>query len=109
MTIIDPASGLPIQPAGTGYSIPAATAAPVAVPASPSIVPAIVGASIATAEVLVPGLAPFDPLIALVMTAVRAHFQAASSMPTDQQVIAALPVDYQTLVTMWANWKPQGS
>lgn len=59
-------------------------------------------------ENLVPVLAPFHPLIALVTTAVIAHFNATKTWPTEEQVRAAIPVDYQKLQDVWAGWKPSG-
>lgn len=59
-------------------------------------------------EAAVPVLAPFHPLIALVMTAVVAHFQATKTWPTEEQVRAAIPVDYQKLQDTWAAWRPSG-
>lgn len=59
-------------------------------------------------ESLVPVLAPFHPLIALVTTAVIAHFNVAKTWPTEEQVRAAIPVDYQKLVGTWDAWKPSG-
>lgn len=73
-----------------------------------STVGAIVGAAEATAESLVPVLAPFDPLIALITTAIIAHFQAVKSWPTPDQVRAALPADYARLQATWNAWKPSG-
>lgn len=60
------------------------------------------------AEGLVPALAPFHPLIALVTSVVIAHFNATKTWPTEEQVRAALPVDYQKLVDLWTAWKPSG-
>lgn len=60
------------------------------------------------AEAVVPALAPFHPLIALVMTAMTAHFNATKTLPTEVEVVAALPTDYQRLQDTWAAWKPSG-
>lgn len=60
------------------------------------------------AEMAIPVLAPFHPLIALVTTAVMAHFNATKTWPTEEQVRAALPVDYQQLQDTWSAWKPSG-
>jgi hypothetical protein len=60
------------------------------------------------AEAALPVLAPFHPLIALVTTAVIAHFNATGKFPTEEQVRAALPADYQKLQDVWAGWKPSG-
>lgn len=60
------------------------------------------------AEAALPVLAPFHPLIALVTTAIIAHFNATKTWPTEEQVRAALPLDYQKLVDVWAGWKPSG-
>ena len=59
-------------------------------------------------EMAVPGLAPFHPLIALVMTAVIAHFKAVGTFPTEAEVRAALPVDYMKLQDTWSAWRPSG-
>ena len=61
-----------------------------------------------TAEIALPVLVPFDPLISLVMTAITAHWNATKTWPTEAQVMAALPADYKTLVNDWAAWKPSG-
>lgn len=68
------------------------------------------GASVAKtiAETMIPALVPFDPLISLVMTAITAHFNATKTWPTEEQVRAALPADYQKLINDWASWKPSG-
>lgn len=66
------------------------------------------GLALAGAEALLPGLAPFHPLIALVTTAVTAHFNATKTWPTEAQVRAALPIDYAKLTDIWAAWKPSG-
>jgi hypothetical protein len=60
------------------------------------------------AEMALPVLAPFHPLIALVTTAIIAHFNATGKFPTEEQVRAALPVDYQKLQDVWTNWKQSG-
>lgn len=60
------------------------------------------------AESLIPGLAPFHPLISLVMTAIIAHFNATKTFPTEEQVRAAIPADWQKLEDTWASWKPSG-
>jgi hypothetical protein len=62
----------------------------------------------AALEAVVPVLAPFHPLIALVTTAVIAHFNATKTWPTEEQVRAAVPADYQKLVDVWGGWKPSG-
>lgn len=68
------------------------------------------GASLAKTalEAAVPVIAPFDPLITLVMTAIMAHFNATKTWPTQAEVQAALPADYLSLVSEWAAWKPSG-
>jgi hypothetical protein len=60
------------------------------------------------AEIALPVLLPFDPLITLVMVAIMAHFNATRTWPTAAEVQAALPADYQALVAGWAAWKPSG-
>lgn len=67
-----------------------------------------VGLAIAGAEALVPILAPFHPLIALVTTAVIAHFNATKTWPTEAEVRAALPADYAKLTDTWSAWRPSG-
>lgn len=67
-----------------------------------------VGAVERLAEAALPVLAPFHPLIALVTTAIMAHFNATKAWPTEAQVRAALPVDYQKLQDVWAGWTPSG-
>ena len=59
-------------------------------------------------EAAVPILAPFHPLIALVTTAVMAHFLATKTWPTEAQVRAAIPVDYQQIADSWSAWRPSG-
>jgi hypothetical protein len=59
-------------------------------------------------EAAVPIVAPFDPLIVLAMTAMQAHFNATKTWPTQEEVEAALPADYLSLVSEWAAWKPSG-
>lgn len=58
------------------------------------------------AEAALPVLAPFHPLIALVTTAVIAHFNATKTWPTEAEVRASLPVDYAQLQDTWSAWKP---
>ncbi len=59
-------------------------------------------------EGFIPGLAPFHPLIALVSTAIIAHFRATGTFPTEEQIRAAIPADWQKLTDTWAAWKPSG-
>ena len=59
-------------------------------------------------EGAVPVLAPFHPLIALVSTAIIAHFLATKTWPTEEQIRAAIPADYLKLTDTWAAWKPSG-
>lgn len=68
------------------------------------------GAALAEAgvEAAVPVLAPFHPLIALVTTAVIAHFNATKRWPTEAEVRAAVPADYQELQSVWSAYKPSG-
>ena len=65
---------------------------------------AIASTAVGVVEAVVPGVAPFDPLISLILTAIRAHFNATGTFPTEAEVNAALPADYQKLVTTWAAW-----
>jgi hypothetical protein len=74
----------------------------------PTTVSGITAAARIGAEVALPALAPFDPLIALISTAIIAHFNATKTWPTPEQVQAALPADYQQLVLDWNAWKPSG-
>ena len=67
-----------------------------------------VAAAETIAEAAVPVLAPFHPLIALVTTAIVAHFNATGHFPTEAQVRAAVPADYQQLVDVWSTWRPSG-
>ena len=60
------------------------------------------------AESAIPGAALFHPIIALVTTAIIAHFHATNTFPTEAEVMAALPADYQKLVDGWGSWKPSG-
>jgi hypothetical protein len=60
------------------------------------------------AESAIPGAQLFHPIIALVTTAIIAHFRATKTFPTEAEVMAALPADYQQLVTGWGTWKPSG-
>lgn len=68
------------------------------------------GAALAEAgvEAAVPILAPFHPLIALVTTAVIAHFNATKRWPTEAEVRASIPVDYLALQNVWAAYTPSG-
>jgi hypothetical protein len=75
---------------------------------SPEEIAAAESAAKTAVEIAVPVLAPFDPLISLVMTAITAHFNATKTWPTEAEVQAALPADYQRLVSDWAAWKPSG-
>jgi hypothetical protein len=68
----------------------------------------IAGVAERVAESVLPVLAPFHPLIALVTTAIIAHFNATKTWPTEEQVRAAIPADYQKLQDVWAGWKPSG-
>jgi hypothetical protein len=67
-------------------------------------VSSMAGTAAAVAEAVVPGVAPFEPLISLVLTAIRAHYNASQTWPTEAQVLAALPADYLTLQNTWAAW-----
>jgi hypothetical protein len=60
------------------------------------------------AESAVPGLAAFHPLIALISTAIISHFQATKTFPTEAEIVAALPVDYQKVLSGWSAWTPSG-
>lgn len=68
----------------------------------------IAGVAERVAESLYPPLAPFHPLIALVATAIIAHFNATGKFPTEEQIRAAIPADYQKLQDVWTGWKPSG-
>lgn len=59
-------------------------------------------------ESAVPVLLPFAPLIALVRTAIVAHFNASGTFPTEAQIMAAVPADWQKLQDIWGAWKPSG-
>ena len=56
------------------------------------------------AEAMVPGVAPFSPIIGLVLTAIKAHFNATGTWPTEAEVMAAVPADYMELQDVWAKW-----
>jgi len=56
------------------------------------------------AEAMIPAVAPFSPLIALVLGIAKAHYNVTQAWPTEQQVMAALPADYQNLQTIWSQW-----
>lgn len=60
------------------------------------------------AESAIPGAALFHPLIALISTAIIAHFQATKTFPTEAEIVAALPVDYQKVLSGWSGWVPSG-
>lgn len=60
------------------------------------------------AEAALPILIPFDPVISLIMTAIISHFQATGTWPSEAQVLAALPADFNRLVTDWSAWRPSG-
>ena len=63
-----------------------------------------VGAGVDVIEGTVPVVGAFAPLIALVLTAIKAHYAATQSWPTEAQVLAALPADYAGLQATWAAW-----
>ena len=73
-----------------------------------SFIPEAADAAAAVAEAAVPALLPYAPLIALALAYIRGHFDATGNLPTDAQVIAALPQDIQHLNDSWAAWKPSG-
>jgi hypothetical protein len=77
-------------------------------PDTASVVPALAEAGVAAAEIALPVLLPFAPLISLALAFIRGHYAANGTLPTDAEVIAALPQDYQELKDVWANWKPSG-
>lgn len=60
------------------------------------------------AESAIPGAALFHPLIALISTAIISHFHATQTFPTEAEIVAALPADYQTLVKSLNSWVPSG-
>ncbi len=60
------------------------------------------------AESAIPGAAVFHPIIALITTAIVAHFQATKNFPTEAEIVAALPADYQKVLSGWAGWSPSG-
>lgn len=72
--------------------------------ADPEQVIGAVETAIPVVEALVPGVVPFAPLIALVMTAIKAHYNATQTWPTAEQVQAAIPVDLQAVKDVWAAW-----
>jgi hypothetical protein len=72
------------------------------------VVPAVASAIVAGAEIAVPALLPFNPLLLLLLTAIKAHFNAVGTFPTPEQLAAALPADWQALQATWANWTPSG-
>lgn len=68
----------------------------------------IAGAVEHIVEAAVPALVPFAPLIALVRTAIVAHFNANRTFPTEAEIVAALPADYAKLVQTWGSWTKSG-
>lgn len=75
---------------------------------SGSVVPGIATAAVAAAEMAVPALMAFNPLFALVLTAIKAHYNATGQFPTETEVIAAVPVEYQKLMASVTSWVPSG-
>ena len=46
-----------------------------------------------------------EPLILMIITAIKAHMAASNGQfPTPEQIQAALPADTQTLQGMWSAW-----
>lgn len=75
---------------------------------APSMVPAVAGAAVAAAEAAVPMLLAFNPLFALLLTAIKAHYNATGTWPTEAEVTAAVPTEYQAVLQTWQSWKPSG-
>lgn len=73
-----------------------------------SIIPGIAAAGVATVEAVVPALLAFNPLFALILTAIKAHYNATGTWPTEQELTAALPADISALQASWAAWRPSG-
>jgi hypothetical protein len=74
-------------------------------PTDPNQIAAVVENAVESA---IPALAPFAPLIALVRTAIVAHFNATQTFPTEAEIMAAVPADWQKLQQTWQGWKPSG-
>jgi len=65
----------------------------------------IAGGIAGAIEATVPVVAPFSPLISLILTAIRAHMNATNGQfPSEADIQAALPKDYAALVNVWAAW-----
>ena len=88
--------------------VPVAPVVPPPAVGASSFVPAAAEAAAAVAEAAIPALVPFAPLISLALAYIRGHFDATGNLPTDEQVIAALPKDIQHLNDVWAAWVPSG-
>lgn len=44
------------------------------------------------------------PGILMLLSIIKAHHNATGQIPSEQQILAAIPVDQQTLKTMWDGW-----
>jgi hypothetical protein len=75
---------------------------------TPEQIAAEVAAGRLAAELALPVLLPFDPLIRLVSTAILSHLLRAKTWPSEAEIMAALPADYKQLVSDWGAWKPSG-
>lgn len=65
-------------------------------------------AGVAVAEALVPGLLAFNPLFAIMLTAIKAHYNATQTWPTEAEILAAVPDGVREVFTTWSGWKPSG-
>ena len=75
---------------------------------SGSAIPGVATAAVAAAEMAVPALLAFNPLFALVLTAIKAHYNATGTWPTEAEVIAAVPDEFKTLMASVTSWVPSG-
>lgn len=46
------------------------------------------------------------PGILMLISIIKAHTNATGTFPTEEQILAAVPVSQQSLKDLWANWKP---
>lgn len=84
----------------------------VTIPPGPPPVPSTKGqiigdvatAGVAVAEALDPALLAFNPLFALALVAIRAHFNATGNVMTLAQLQAAIGNDVTTLQSIWGAW-----
>lgn len=60
------------------------------------------------AAAVIPGVAAFVPLIELLLTAIRAHFNATGEFPTEEQVKAAVPLRAREIQALWSGYVPSG-